>query len=185
MDWGEAGLFSLAFDFKYSKLSGVGIFDDFLSLRKFGKPESPSGAKNMTFSYHSKGFEFEIENGKVTCIFIVLQNCYPPFKPFKGKLLFEGKTAFAGTRITEEVFTKIFPGVFWRDEDDEETILFYEFSETEWQVEFDKSGQLKAIIICTPPLMSDPEARKSYGVAKKWPPENNISAGNQDLYETS
>ncbi|MBN1151450.1 hypothetical protein JXA84_09550 [candidate division WOR-3 bacterium] len=166
-DWGPKPSIPIKFDFKYLKLSQVGIFDDFSLLKKFGTPEDRSNALSMKFSYYSQGFEFDAENDKIVDIFINVSDFYPPFQPFKGDFLLSGKPLIISKSTTEDSFKEIFPDVFWRDEDDDEIILFYEMEKVEWQVEFDKGGGLKALIICTPPLLSDPEAKKTFKVTKE------------------
>ncbi len=42
-----------------------------------------------------------------------------------------------------------FGDFYWRDSDEQETILFYEFVGMEWQLEFDLRSQLKCITLRT------------------------------------
>lgn len=60
---------------------------------------------------------------------------------------------------------------YWRDEDEEEILLFYEFGELEWQVELTLQGTLKAVNAVAPPLLADEAQRRAYRVTKPWPPE--------------
>jgi hypothetical protein len=48
--------------------------------------------------------------------------------------------------------------------------LFYEFSDREWQIEFDQRNALKRFLVTSEPLMSDAAQRALYGVTKPWPP---------------
>ncbi len=60
---------------------------------------------------------------------------------------------------------------YWRDSADEEgSILFYEFGEIEWQVEFDQADSLRCLIVVSPPLMNDEEQRRAHGVNEPRPP---------------
>ena len=58
---------------------------------------------------------------------------------------------------------------YWRDDDGEEVILFYEHGQCEWQVELAADSRLKCLVLC-PPLLADEEQRRAYGVTKSWPP---------------
>ncbi|MBN1619319.1 hypothetical protein JW890_01210 [candidate division WOR-3 bacterium] len=169
-DWGERTSVRRKLDLGYTKLSGVGLYEDWLLLKKFGMPENPSNARSMKFSYYSSGFEFDVENGKITDIFVTWKDFYSPFSAFSGETLDKGKPTGINPKTKEDDFINIFPDVYWRDEDDDEIILFYEFKDFEWQVEFDKSREIKAFIAGgKPTLLSDPEVRKMYKITKDFP----------------
>ena len=57
---------------------------------------------------------------------------------------------------------------YWRDDDGQEVILFYEHGQNEWQIEFADDGRLKCWVIC-PPLLAEEDQRRAYGVTKEWP----------------
>lgn len=96
----------------------------------------------------------------------------PELPPFEGRIQYQGRLHQFSRRTTkEEVLTLLGPP-YWIDEDADEFILFYEFGEIEWQVEFDERGRLKVLLIATPPLLADPGQRKSYGVTREWPPDD-------------
>jgi hypothetical protein len=89
---------------------------------------------------------------------------------FQGTIMHRGSPIVLRANDSEEALVARFGEPFWRDaDDDEETLLFYEFSEGEWQIEFGKNGRLKFLSIGLP-LLADPTQRKAYHVTKSWPP---------------
>ncbi len=65
----------------------------------------------------------------------------------------------------------IFGEWYWLDEDEDESIAFFEYPSHEMQVELALSGAAKRIILTRHRLMSNPAQRESYGVDKAWPPQ--------------
>ena len=59
---------------------------------------------------------------------------------------------------------------YWRDEDADELILFYEFPNLEWQIEFSLDGSFNRVNVTCNPLLADETQRKAYRVDKPWPP---------------
>ena len=59
---------------------------------------------------------------------------------------------------------------YWRDQDEEEILVFYEYSTHEIQIEQSLAGECQRIIVTKHPLMGRAEQREAYGVEKPWPP---------------
>ncbi len=55
---------------------------------------------------------------------------------------------------------------YWRDNDEHETVLFYEFVGMEWQLEFDLRSKLTCITVTNEPIMGAEDQRIAYGVTK-------------------
>jgi hypothetical protein len=88
---------------------------------------------------------------------------------FRGGIRHRGEALTLSATTTEEELLALFGQPYWRDADDDETILFYEFPEREWQVEFGTDGRLKCFVLGLP-ILTDPVQREAYGVSKTWPP---------------
>jgi len=93
---------------------------------------------------------------------------------------FFGTTVAKGQRLelpnlSPESLARVYGEPFWRDCDDEEVILFYEFIGLEWQVEFSLSGNLRCITVTSEPIMASEDQRLAYGVSAVWPPVSRTS----------
>ena len=82
-------------------------------------------------------------------------------------------------RSSESDVQALFGQPYWRDQDEDEIILFYEFPGVEWQIEFDLVGALKHLRVGRP-LLADAEQRAAYGVTKHWPPDYGPAAERSD-----
>ena len=58
---------------------------------------------------------------------------------------------------------------YWYDQDSDEILLFYEFRNVEYQLEFGRDGRLKCLVVGRP-MLADALQRSHYGVTKPWPP---------------
>jgi hypothetical protein len=89
---------------------------------------------------------------------------------FPGRFKLDGRAIDLGLQTTESEIRALLGEPWWRDEDEDEVILFYEDGRVERQFELTKSGTLTVITLMLSPLMADREQRKAYGVTKPWPP---------------
>lgn len=67
-------------------------------------------------------------------------------------------------------FVRMFGSPYWCDDSDDEILLFYEFRESEWQVEFELNRSFNRISVTSLPIMAKADQRDAYGVTKPWPP---------------
>jgi hypothetical protein len=81
----------------------------------------------------------------------------------------DGEVRLNPTTTVEEVLARL-GEPYWRNEDEDEVILFYEDDPVETQFEFPDKKHLGFITILMPPLLADPIQHKAYGVTKPWPP---------------
>ena len=88
---------------------------------------------------------------------------------YRGRIVHRGAELTLSCRDDESRLIGRFGEPYWRDEDADETILFYEFSAVEWQLELGHDGCLKCFSL-SQPLLSDPAQRTAYRVTKPWPP---------------
>ncbi len=78
------------------------------------------------------------------------------------------QSLFKSPNPTERGLIAIFGSPYWRDQDEDEVILFYEFGEYEWQIEMSLKDRLSVFVIA-PPILADPQQRAAYSVTKPWP----------------
>jgi hypothetical protein len=115
------------------------------------------------FRDERRGLELGVEEGRLDHVLISTDR-------FPGRLEVLGRPAELGASATEGDVVKRFGAPYWRDEDDEETLLFYEDGRVELQFEFPNKSALLRITMMLSPILADPEQRRFYGVDKPWPP---------------
>jgi hypothetical protein len=169
--WTRSPILELRFELVGGKLNGVGVGDHGFGLSFLGPCENAATARSGILDYYSLGYGFDWEDDRiVTASSIVYSDEREPYTAFRGRVTYGGdELRLFG--MNEESFSKRFPDLYWRDQDDDETILFYEFPSTEWQVEFDRAGVIKRLMVLAEPSMGDVEFREGYRVDKPWPPD--------------
>jgi len=125
---------------------------------------SPSGA-----------VEVEVDEGVLVAITIFL-------KDFAGTLCVHGESV-EDSGLTEAGVTALLGQAWWRDEDEDEVLLFYEHPSFELQCEFEGKRELTAVVLATDALMALEVQRQRYGVDKPWPPETYAGAGRGEAGE--
>ncbi|MFC1835373.1 hypothetical protein ACFL2Q_11665 [Thermodesulfobacteriota bacterium] len=170
--WQEIPDFPVLLDLSRHSLCNFRIGDPVDWFSGLGPPEDPKGGRLGNYTYFSKGLEVYAEKGAVEGFAVIfLDDSRPEFGPFPGEILYDGRALELGHAAGETGLTEIFGKPYWRDQDEQEAILFYEWiGDIEWQVEFSLDNFLKCILITSPPLLSRPAQRKAYGVTKPWPP---------------
>ncbi len=173
--WEAQERLELVFDLHRHALCNVGIGDPIEWLSVLGPPEERKALAEGCYGYPSRGVEIWADDGIVKDFMIVVGSdvTLPGFEPFRGTLVSDGRHLGLSSSSTEKEFAHTFGEPYWRDEDDMEIILFYEWkNDIEWQVEFTPGGLLKVFRATTPPLMSTQDQRNAYKVTKEWPPRN-------------
>ena len=171
-DWQQASDLRLTFDLECGKLNSIGLGERLDRISLLGPVEDQDGLKSSEYRYLSLGLSVDCDNKENTIEgFSIIQKdrCLPQYRPFPGSVYYQGENLDL-RQLTEELFLRKFGPPFWKDADDEETILFYEFPNREWQVEFALDGTLNRIVVTSKPLMADERQREAYGVNKPWPP---------------
>ena len=110
-----------------------------------------------------RGFYAEIKNA-------VLDTFSIDVEKFSGRIVFNGRSVPDQRSLSEEDVQALLGAPYWRDEDDDEIILFYENNGLETQFEFSGKRRMSHLIFTRQPLMADNEQRRLYGVTKPWPP---------------
>ncbi|HXG23925.1 MAG TPA: hypothetical protein VNJ09_05165 [Chthonomonadales bacterium] len=156
-------------DLDTHSLNGARVGGLFDGLERLGPAEDRAAAEEGILLYYSRGLEICVEDGNITGLRLVWVSD-EGFRPFAGTVKKKGEALSLGPTTTEEQLRTLFGEPYWRDEDPDEILLFYEFGKVEWQIELTPSGTLMQWILCTPPLMADAAQRRAYGVTKPWPP---------------
>ena len=161
----------LVVDLDHFCLSGVGIGDSVEGLSFLGR--GVHGSYGLAFP--ARGLLIFAEGDRITEIVVYFGHADERrLGSFDGTFLHRGMPLVLSTADTEESVISHFGEPFWRDQDENETILFYERDfehETgEWQAEFGLDGHLKCLGIGWS-LFAAAEQRAAYGVTKDWPPE--------------
>lgn len=112
-----------------------------------------------------EGVELEVTDKELESIVVTLED-------FEGEFLKSGKEVSLTSSTTPAEIEELLGEPYWRDVDDDELILFYEYQSggIEVQFEFPDSTALAYITIARNGVLSDPEQRSAYGVDKPWPP---------------
>lgn len=171
--WRRDPALRLDFDLEAGRLAEVGFGDPVESLARFGPPGNPHATRDGVFRYESEGFEIDATRGRIDCFcFFWGAPDRPQDRPFSGRFSFAGRREILGPRTRLHAVTAWLGEPWWRHDDAEETILFYERpGNLEWQVEFHLEGTLKAFTAMTPPLLQDRDQRENcYRVTRPWPP---------------
>lgn len=162
----------LSVDLNQRTLNGISLGSSLNGLSFLGPDEDRHTFRQGELSYYSQGLvvEFDIKAQTITAFHLVLDDPLEvDFTPFSQTVIKDGRSISLGL-ITAKNCEAQWGEVFWRDEDEEEIICFYEFTDAEWQLEFDlSSGSMKRMIVTSDPLMADPTQREMYGVTKNYP----------------
>ena len=154
----------LILDLDHNSLGGI----------RLGDPVSAVGAmpgSDGAWRDDAQGVEIDYSPTGINCVLVRWDDPTTSHSPYRGEVHFQGKHIPLSDGTTIEQFMAVFGDPWWRDDDEQESLLFYEWGEVEWQVEFSRRGGLRLLLINTPPLMADPAQRAAYGVTKPWPAE--------------
>jgi hypothetical protein len=165
--WKEDRSVPLVVDLDRHRLADVGIGERFERLAFLG----PADCDGDLLSFRSRGVEVVTEGGVVVEFTVFLR---PPSEDeqmgrFAGSFRYRGAPLALSQGTREREVVAVFGAPYWRDQDEDEVLLFYEFGEWEWGIELSLAGWLKAVVVGKP-LLADAETRAAYGVDKPWPP---------------
>jgi hypothetical protein len=138
-----------------------------------GPPEGAKEVHENRYCYYSKGLEVDVDAGLVSGIVVMWKiDGSEPFLPFTGRVMYQDRELLINAGFNEDDLVSILGEPYHRDEDEDETILFYEPApDAELQVEFSLRKALKAIIMTSDPLLSSKSQREAYRVTGEWPPK--------------
>ena len=181
LEWTASAAAPLVVDLDASALCGVRLGDSIERLRFLGQGRwrglsaSLRGKKGVTMGtldYPERGLALDVMGGRLEgFVLTVSGGAERGFAPFGGRIRFGGAEMGMERLDTEKRVLDMLGEPWWRDEDEDEILLFYERGEVEWQIEIEKGGTVAALLVVSPPLMAEADQRAAYGVTKTWPPE--------------
>ena len=170
-EWRRAPTLKLEADLARPALYGVDLGRPLGDLSDLGPVEDRAANCREEFCYPSLGLVIEsLDDEKLTGFQLVVDDSVfrPSFAPFAGECLC-GQQRLTLVGMTEARWKEAMGECYWRDEDEDEIILFYEYPYHEVQVEFTRNGALKCILVTSSPAMADEAQRQAYGVTRPWP----------------
>jgi len=126
--WKEDPSVSVVIDLDRHRLSGFGIRDPLVGLSFLG----PATASGSALSFARKGIALGFAHGLITWIAAyIAASSEEGVGRFCGCVQYQGRRIDLSEGTTEGEILRIFWPPYWRDQDAEEVILFYEFGEHE------------------------------------------------------
>jgi hypothetical protein len=119
------------------------------------------------FELPSSGYELALREGMLDSLTVRLAQ-------FTGTFLLNGQKTELDQNTTLEEVLALFGEPYWTDQDEDETLLFYEYrgGSIELQCEFPDGRHLRYLTLMQNGILSRPDQRESYGVTREWPPTN-------------
>jgi hypothetical protein len=152
-------------------LCGVRPGDPVTWLEKLGRCEDQAAAKEGEYRWYTRGIAVDVDLYAVSAFIVhFADDRSEGYAPFSGRCSAHGTGIELTPDTTELEFIRALGEPYWRDEAEDETILFYEFDGIEWQIEFTSDHRLRLILVMTPPMLADEKQRKTYKIDKPWPP---------------
>ncbi len=168
--WQRAKDLRLNFDLERGSLNGARFGDPLETISFLGPVEELKPLQDREYSYPSLGLSIGCDENTIDSFHIGHYDKFSPLsRPFPGQMRCREQT-FDLPQLREQHFVDAFGPPFWRDEDESEFILFYEFPWIEWQVEFGLDGTFNCILVTCKPMLADEGQRSAYGITRPWPP---------------
>lgn len=163
--WTRSTGLKLSADLTQPTLNGITIGSQIDKLSFFGR--STSNPKTP-LDFHDLGLSIDHENDGSFSGFqlIFADSDAESFWEYAGEILVEGSRVELG-----EIEANLCEP-YWvdNDEDENETIVFYEYPKHEIQIEKSSANKIERVIITNRPVLAKAEQREHYGVSKPWPP---------------
>jgi hypothetical protein len=172
-DWQRSADLRLTFDLDAATLNGIGFGEPLAKVSFLGPAEDRSNLHFGEFGYFSLGLVVGCHNDQNVLDTFELVNKdsgSPHYQAFAGDCRFGGASLRLAS-LTQALLRNRLGEPYCKDEDEDETILFYELPGLEWQVELAPAGTINRIVITNNMLMADEEQRAAYNVTRPWPPD--------------
>jgi hypothetical protein len=166
--WKKDPSVPLIVDFDTHQLSGVGIGDAIQKLAFLG-PARNDDAAGSWYVFRESGIAVGADEGITYFCVHLLPDPDEGIEAFPGALRYHGELLSRRNLAFEVDVRRTFGEPYWRKQDEDEILLFYEFGAVEWQIELTLEQKTKVVAISIP-VLDDPEERKEYGVTREWPP---------------
>jgi hypothetical protein len=151
---------------------GVALWDAAERLSVLGPPDNPRPTKFERYRYRPLGVTFDSSEGCIDAFTLVFDADAPAIETeaFRGTVRYKGEPITMTSQTREADLVAHFGEPYWRDVDDDETVLYYEWAGVEWQFELPLGDRLAVLIVSTRLTLADPEKRAALGIDKPWPP---------------
>jgi hypothetical protein len=165
--WEENAALPLTVDLDEHRLCGIAAGDSVEKLSILG----PGKVTPFGFAWPRKGVDVTVsDDGSIEEMGFYFGHAAEARNgEFVGSFQYCGRPLRLSKELSESDIHSLFGKPYWRDQDEDEIILFYEFPNCEWQLELDLDGFLKYLRIGSQ-LLADAEQRVAYAVTKPWPP---------------
>lgn len=169
--WLRSPDLQLECDLASATLNGVKPGSPLEAVSFLGPVEDRSGLKNGWCNYPSLGLCIVFLDDSTIQQFEIIRQVKSRRERLFPVTVRHGDLILDLDSLNEPAFVERFGTPYWRDLDDQEILLFYEFPQLEWQVEFELNGSFKGTSVTADPLLAQADQRNAYGVTKSWPPE--------------
>jgi hypothetical protein len=166
--WEENPFQPLVVNLDSHRFCAVAVDDPAEALAFLG----PGKNTNFGFVWPHKGIEVSVSIGeeRITEMGFYFGHADEAAKGvFPGEFRYRGAVLRLSGESKEADIHSVFGQPYWRNQDESEILLFYEFPKSELQVELGLDGFLKYLRFGGP-VLADAEQRRLYGVTKVWPP---------------
>ena len=146
-EWGHDPHRRLELDLDANALSGVPLGAAFERLEFLG-PAQRSRSNPDLWEFSPLGVAAEAEDGRLVALFVLpIPDEHFRVEPYTGTVSIGGRPVPVSWLSRERDVVRAFGEPTRRDEDDVETVLFYELGRVEWQIELTPEGRIKTIAV--------------------------------------
>lgn len=171
--WQRNSAKPLEVDLQKLTLGRVPLGGDLRGLSFLGPAENAEGAPEGDLGYDSRGLYLQMSDGRLTGFSLDVS----VFLESAGAAIHAaGLGAKLRPDTSEAELVAVLGAPFWRTQDEDAVILFFErFDGERWvelEIEFDRAGRLLLIDVRDTPVLAKDSVRNRHGVTASWPPEN-------------
>ena len=151
LGWARDPSRSIELDLDCDSLSGVPLGAAFDGLEFLG-PAQRSKSDRELWEFSSLGVVAEVHGTQIVAFFVVpIPDDHFGVEPYTGGVAIGGRSVPITWISREQDVTQAFGEPTRRDEDQEETVLFYDIGRVERQIELTLEGRIKTIAIFSYP----------------------------------
>jgi hypothetical protein len=142
----EPGL-TLDFELEPPALLGVKLGEPLEKLFRLGPAENKETANLGEIRYYSRGVSIEVVKGKCDAFFLVFSQGLEGYAAFMGTARFEGTPVDLNSATDTQAVIELFGEPLRREDDEDETILYFEEEGAAWELEFSPLGLLRCLTV--------------------------------------
>jgi hypothetical protein len=142
----EPGLIP-SIDLEPASLLGVKLGEPVEKLFRLGPTEDKDAARAGELRYYSRGLMVAVEKGKVDGLFVVFSDGLEGYAAFRGTITFEGEPIDLSGASDVQSVMEMFGEPERRDDDEDETVLYFREEGAAWEFEFSPLGLLRCMTV--------------------------------------